>query len=191
MRELLPKWEDINSCGSASKVERRARGTKVHPSEFQSGSHTSRFSHSAASDANQINRSSSMTAPVSRLCGTRKTPALYSPALRKARKWVGIVPTSCETSTRCRLRGERQDLGIGQATQTGDVRGEKIHGRFTAENTAYDGLVEISIGEKPDFHEGRGVCNSSRARISRSRRSVGSGSLWRFPSAHFRSWPSR
>lgn len=75
-------------------------GRSACPAEFHSGSYTSRFSHSDASDATHASRSSSIAFPTSRLCGMRNTPGLCLPAFLNARKWAGIVPTSCETSTR-------------------------------------------------------------------------------------------
>ncbi len=63
--------------------------------------------------------------------------------------------------------------------QSGRLCREEINGWLPAKKPVKNGLVEIGVREKPNLHDGRAVCNSSPARMSLARRSVGSGSAFR------------
>ncbi len=81
-------------------------GGKLH-----SGNHSNRFSHSEASEASQMTKSSSIAVPMSRVCAIRNTPALRFPSLRNLRKWAGMVAASWETSTRWCSAAPPEPLG--------------------------------------------------------------------------------
>ena len=52
------------------------------------------------------------------------------------------------------LRGQREHLGIRKAFQLRLIRGEKIHGRFSAQAAGNDRLVKIRVRQKADHPSG-------------------------------------
>lgn len=155
------------------------------------GSHTSRSIHSLASDASQTSRSSSIAAPMSTLCGTRKTPVLLVSGGRECSEVGWHCADIMGNENPILSCGQGQNLGISHAPQASSMGRQKVDGRLTAKNSADNGFVEIGISQEPNLHDGRAVCSSSRARISLPRRSAGSGSALRLPSAHCSFWRMR
>ena len=154
----------------------------------QSGSHTSRFSHSEASDASQMRRSSSIAVRTSRLCGTRNTPAQCFLLVLEGTEVSWHRADIVRNEHSLLFRRQRQDLRISHAAQSSRLSGQEIQRWLSAHDSAHNGFVEIGVRQKPNLHDKRVVCSSSRARISLSRRLAGSGSALRLPSAHLSFW---
>jgi hypothetical protein len=135
-----------------------------------------------------------------RQAGVRRSPSRYQDSAERGihlrcvfrrSRTLGSGPELCRRHVkreRDSVPRQRKDFRIPHAPQSGNVGCQEVDGQFTAEDSAHNGFVEIRVGEKPNFHDGRAACISSRARINLSRRPAGSGSALRLPSAHFNFW---
>ena len=132
-----------------------------------------------------------MADPTSRLWATRNTPALCFPRVPESAEVGGHGADIVGNEHSLLLRRQRQNLRIGHAAQSSRLSGQEIQRWLPAQDSTHNSFVKIGIREKANLHDGRAVCSSSRARISLSRRSAGSGSALRLPSAHFSFWRIR
>jgi len=97
---IQPSTVLLPSVGADADRRFRSVKTWLWQKSLRAGVRASRFSHSEAFEASQTSSSSSIAVPMSRVCAAKNTQGLLFPALLNARK-CSIVPTSCETRTRC------------------------------------------------------------------------------------------
>jgi len=99
----------------------------------QSGNHSNRPSHSEASATNQMSKSSSIAAPISKVCGIRNTPPVRFPASPEPSDVAGHRPGIMGNKVPPFSGGQRQNLWILHPSQFSRMGRQEIQTRLSAQ----------------------------------------------------------